>query len=95
MERHSGFIEFNGDGSTTAFSIPHHCSTTPYFISAEASTDDALGIALDVNLTALDTNVKTYTISPNIASGYITVTHPVAPPVGANNLGYWWSAECQ
>lgn len=93
MVRHSGFIEFNGNGLTTVFTIPHSCPKEPYFISAEAATPDTLGIVEDGGGNPCLQNTKTYIIGANATD--IIVTYPLAPPAGTNNIGYYWSAECQ
>ncbi len=92
--RHASFFQTNGNGSSTVFTIPHGCPITPYFISAEASTVDALGIALDSVGNPCMQNVKTYIIDATTNPGHITITYPIAPPIGVNNLGWFWSAEC-
>lgn len=91
MKHSSSFIS-SGDGTTLVFNIPHGCPITPYFISAEASTPDALGTSLDASSGALSSNVKTYTISTD--STNIIITYPYAPQTGTNNLVWYWSAEC-
>lgn len=92
MERHSGFMEFDGDGATLVFTIPHGCSFKPYFVSTSESTLDALGLAVDPSSGSI-VSAKAYITNANATD--IIITHQIAPPVGTNNLGYWWQAECQ
>lgn len=90
--RHASLFTASGDSTTLVFNILHGCPIAPYFISAEASTPDALGTSLDSVGSALMSNVKTYTITADGTN--ITITYPYAPQTGTNNLVWYWSAEC-
>lgn len=94
MNRHASFYQTNGNGSSTVFTIPHGCPITPYFASVESTTYDALGIIQDSGGVPCLQNSKTYIIDIITNPGYITITYPIAPPIGVNNLGWFWQAEC-
>ena len=81
--RATGRSVFSGDGSTKTFTVTHNmnASQAPNIVLVKEGSSDSVG--------------SWYVNDATISTTQFTITYPIAPPTGTNNLVYYWEVGYQ